>query len=69
MKFCPHRTLDLGRFVGIIFAIILLIDCVFFMVLEWWMPECDLDKVQKRWEDRGFKPEEIAAVKALFAGQ
>ncbi|KAI0341340.1 transferase [Trametopsis cervina] len=48
------RTLDLGRFAGPIFAIILVVDCLFFMFLEWWMPECDMDKVQMHWEHERF---------------
>ena len=51
---CAPRTLDLGRFVRIIFVFILLVDCLFSVVLEWWMPECDLDKVQKRWDQERF---------------
>lgn len=47
-------TLDLGRFAGPIFAIILVVDCLFFMFLEWWMPECDMDKVQMHWEHERF---------------
>ncbi|KAJ3546371.1 hypothetical protein NM688_g5522 [Phlebia brevispora] len=49
-----RRTLDLGRFAGVIFAIILIVDCLFFLVLEWFMPACDLDTVQKRWNQERF---------------
>ncbi|CAL1708571.1 unnamed protein product [Somion occarium] len=49
-----YRTLDLGRFVGPIYAIILLVDCLFFMFLEWLMPECDLDKVEMHWDQEQF---------------
>lgn len=48
------RTLDLGRFAGPIFAIILVVDCLFFMFLEWLMPEHDFDKVQMHWEQGRF---------------
>lgn len=49
-----NRTLDLGPFVGLIFAIILLVECLFFMVLSWWMPACDLDKVEEHWDQERF---------------
>ncbi|KAK7676349.1 hypothetical protein QCA50_020690 [Cerrena zonata] len=49
-----YRTLDLGRFVGPIYAIILLVDCLFFMFLEWWMPACDIDKVEMHWNQEHF---------------
>ena len=48
------RTLDLGRFVGPIYAIILLVDCLFFIFLEWLIPVCDIDKVDKHWEHERF---------------
>ncbi|KAH9943384.1 transferase [Epithele typhae] len=44
-----HRTLDLGPVVGLIFAIMFVVDCLFFMVLEWWIPEESLDKVVMHW--------------------
>ncbi|KAI0674567.1 transferase [Trametes maxima] len=50
-----HRTLDVGRFAGIIYAIILLVDCLFFMFLEWYLPEDKLDKVQMHWEPERFR--------------
>lgn len=48
-------TLDLGRFVGIIFAIILVVDCLFFMFIEWWIPESEIDKVQMHWDKSRFE--------------
>lgn len=48
------RTLDLGRFAGPIFAIILLVDSLFFSFLEWWMPEHDLDQVMVHWDHSRF---------------
>lgn len=48
-------TLDLGRFAGIIFAIILLVDCLFFMFLEWYLPADTLDKVEMHWEHENFE--------------
>ncbi|KAH9849623.1 transferase [Lenzites betulinus] len=50
-----QRTLDLGRFAGIIYAIIMLVDHLFFMYLEWYLPEEQLDKVEMRWEPEHFK--------------
>ncbi len=50
-----ERTLDLGPIAGIIFAIILLVDCLFFMVLEWWLPEDELDKVRMHWGPDRFR--------------
>ncbi|KAI0360458.1 transferase [Trametes cingulata] len=50
-----RRTLDLGRFAGIIYAIILIVDCLFFMFLEWYLPEDQLDKVQLHWESENFQ--------------
>ncbi|KAH9928586.1 transferase [Amylocystis lapponica] len=49
-----NRTLDLGRFVGPIFAIILVVGCLFFMFLEWWLPESEIDKVQRHWDQDRF---------------
>ncbi|PSR83377.1 hypothetical protein PHLCEN_2v5756 [Hermanssonia centrifuga] len=49
-----RRTLDLGRFAGPIFAIILVVDCLFFMVLEWWMPSWDIERVQMHWNQERF---------------
>lgn len=45
-----HRTMQLGPFAGPIYTIILIVDCVFFMFLEWWMPREDLDFVNVHWD-------------------
>lgn len=45
------RTMDLGPFAGPIYTIILLVDCVFFLVLEWLYPREDLDYVEHHWND------------------
>ncbi|KAI0827160.1 transferase [Trametes gibbosa] len=50
-----RRTLDLGRFAGIIYAIIMIVDHLFFMYLEWHLPESQLDKVEMRWEPEHYK--------------
>ncbi|KAJ3560939.1 hypothetical protein NP233_g10511 [Leucocoprinus birnbaumii] len=46
-----ERTMDLGPFAGPIYTIILLVDCVFFLVLEWFYPREDLDYVEHHWKD------------------
>ncbi|PCH44807.1 glycosyltransferase family 4 protein [Wolfiporia cocos MD-104 SS10] len=49
-----QRTLDLGRFAGPIFAIILVVDCLFFMFLEWWLPADSIDRVRMHWDQNQF---------------
>ncbi|EPS96892.1 hypothetical protein FOMPIDRAFT_127023 [Fomitopsis schrenkii] len=49
-----QRTLGLGRFAGLIFAIILLVDCLFFAFLEWWIPGETMDKVEMHWSQQRF---------------
>jgi len=44
------RTMQLGPFAGPIYTIILIVDCLFFMFLEWWMPREDIDFVKKHWD-------------------
>ncbi|KAL9709824.1 Phosphatidylinositol N-acetylglucosaminyltransferase GPI3 subunit [Leucoagaricus gongylophorus] len=44
-----ERTMDLGPFAGPIYTIILLVDCVFFLALEWFYPREDLDYVEHHW--------------------
>ena len=43
------RTMDLGPFAGPIYTAILLVDCLFFLFLEWWMPREDLHFVRHHW--------------------
>ncbi|KAH9835339.1 transferase [Rhodofomes roseus] len=50
-----QRTLELGRFAGPIFAIILLVDCLFFAFLEWWIPRGSIDKVEMHWDQQRFR--------------
>ncbi|KAI0659367.1 transferase, partial [Cubamyces menziesii] len=50
-----QRTLDLGRFAGLIYAVILMVDCLFFMFLEWYIPEEELDKVEMHWKHEHFE--------------
>ncbi|OBZ77733.1 Phosphatidylinositol N-acetylglucosaminyltransferase gpi3 subunit [Grifola frondosa] len=49
-----QRTLELGRFAGLIFAIILVVDCLFFVFLQWWLPEEDMDHVRMHWDQSRF---------------
>jgi len=49
-----HRTLDIGLFAGPIYAIIMMVACLFFTFLEWWIPEDELDKVQMHWDQDRF---------------
>lgn len=49
-----ERTLSLGRVAGPIFTIILIVDCLFLMFLEWYMPRENLDYVTKHWDQERF---------------
>ncbi|KAJ7255372.1 glycosyltransferase family 4 protein [Mycena rebaudengoi] len=49
-----QRTMQLGIFAGPIYTIILVVDCLFFLLLEWWMPREDMDFVQKHWNQDTF---------------
>jgi phosphatidylinositol glycan class A protein len=46
--------MDLGPFAGPIYTIILLVDCIFFLFLEWYYPREDLDYVHHEWDDAVF---------------
>jgi len=56
--------MDLGPFAGPIYTIILLVDCVFFLVLEWFYPREDLDYVEHHWND-----DALAIIKPVSAGR
>ena len=47
--------MDLGPFAGLIYTIILLVDCLFFLFLEWWMPREDLHFVHHHWNPDVFR--------------
>jgi phosphatidylinositol glycan class A protein len=47
--------MGLGRFAGPIWTIILIVDCMFFMFLEWWLPRDELDYVESTWDDNVFR--------------
>ncbi|KAH7908643.1 glycosyltransferase family 4 protein [Hygrophoropsis aurantiaca] len=49
-----QRTMDLGPFAGPIYTIILIVECLFFLFLEWWMPREDLDYVHMHWDQARF---------------
>ncbi|KAF8804546.1 UDP-Glycosyltransferase/glycogen phosphorylase [Phlegmacium glaucopus] len=49
-----QRTMDLGPFAGPIYTTILLVDCLFFLFLEWWMPREDLHFVHHHWNQAVF---------------
>lgn len=42
--------MSLGLFAGPIYTAILIVDCIFFMFLEWLIPREDLDFVHAHWE-------------------
>lgn len=47
--------MELGRFVGPIFIIILVVDCLFFAYLEWLIPRDELDYVYDEWDMARFE--------------
>ena len=47
--------MSIGRYFGPIFTIILLVDCLFFALLEWWLPQEDIEKVESRWDPDRFR--------------
>ncbi|KAN0140150.1 transferase [Lactarius tabidus] len=50
-----QRTMTLGPFVGPIYTIILIVDCLFFAFLEWWMPRENIDYVDVSWDASRFE--------------
>ena len=46
--------MQLGPFAGPIWTIILIVDCIFFLFLEWWMPREDLNYVNVQWDQAKF---------------
>ncbi|KAA1465916.1 transferase [Dentipellis sp. KUC8613] len=50
-----ERTMGLGPFSGPIFTIILIVDCLFFMFLEWWMPRENIHYADTHWDERRFR--------------
>ena len=48
------RTRGLGRFAGPIFTIILIVDCLWFAFLEWWIPRENIEVVESDWDLKAF---------------
>ena len=46
--------MELGPFAGLIYAVILIVGCLFFLILEWTMPRENLDYVQMHWDQEHF---------------
>jgi phosphatidylinositol glycan class A protein len=44
------RNFDLGPFAGPIYVIILCVQCLFFLFLEWWLPREAMDYVPAQWD-------------------
>ncbi|KAK7059722.1 phosphatidylinositol N-acetylglucosaminyltransferase subunit A [Favolaschia claudopus] len=49
-----QRTMSLGVFAGPIYTIMLIVDCLFFLFLEWWMPREDMHFVRAHWNQDTF---------------
>lgn len=47
--------MELGPFAGPIYTVILIVDCLFFLFLEWWMPREDLDYVTREFRQEAFR--------------
>ncbi|EIW74367.1 glycosyltransferase family 4 protein [Coniophora puteana RWD-64-598 SS2] len=50
-----QRTMDIGPFAGPIYTIILIVDCLFFLFLEWLYPREDIDYVEREWDHERFR--------------
>ena len=46
--------MQIGPFAGLIYTVILIVDCLFFLILEWSMPREDIDFVQMHWDQEYF---------------
>ncbi|KAF7969753.1 hypothetical protein HWV62_26038 [Athelia sp. TMB] len=49
------RTMSLGPFAGLIYTAILIVDCLFFLILEWASPREDIDYVRMGWDRKAFE--------------
>ncbi|KIY73693.1 glycosyltransferase family 4 protein [Cylindrobasidium torrendii FP15055 ss-10] len=49
-----QRTMGLGPFAGPIYTIILIVNCMFFLFLEWWLPRDQMDFVTEDWDPKKF---------------
>jgi phosphatidylinositol N-acetylglucosaminyltransferase subunit A len=52
---CRVRTMELGPFAGPIYTIILIVDCIFFLFLEWWLPRENMQFVTRHWDEEEFQ--------------
>ncbi|GJJ10663.1 hypothetical protein Clacol_004890 [Clathrus columnatus] len=50
-----QRTLTVGPAAGPIYLGVLIVDCIFFMILEYFMPREDIDYVVKEWDLERFR--------------
>jgi hypothetical protein len=46
--------MKIGPFAGLIYTVILIVDCLFFLILEWSMPREDLHFVRLHWDHEYF---------------
>lgn len=46
--------MELGPFAGPIYTVILLVDCLFFLFLEWWIPREKLHYVHHHWNQQAY---------------
>jgi len=46
--------MELGPFAGLIYTVILIVNCVFFLILEWSIPREDLHFVCMHWNQDYF---------------
>lgn len=46
--------MSLGPFAGLIYTAILIVDCLFFLILEWASPREDIDYVRMGWDQKAF---------------
>jgi hypothetical protein len=53
----PNRLLQLGTIFGPIMCIIIAVEHWFFWLLEWWVPEDEIERVQHHWTHERFKAE------------
>jgi len=49
-----ERNMALGPFAGLIYTTILLVQCLFFLFLEWWIPRDSLHFVHHDWHMGSF---------------
>jgi hypothetical protein len=60
-NFGLYRNLTMGPYFGPIFTIIFLVDCLFFALLEWWLPSEDIEKAGSTWNHEHYAEVSISA--------